>query len=62
LSGKTITSIQALREYGCFRCASRVSDLKKKGYRVHSRIVAGENGKHWAEYFMEVEKQMEMKI
>ena len=30
----SITQLQALKEFGCMRLASRMSDLKKRGYHV----------------------------
>ena len=36
---QTITSMEALSELGIFRLASRVSNLKKKGYKITSRMV-----------------------
>lgn len=38
-SGKSITPIEALNKYGCFRLASRISDIKKMGYLVHKEMV-----------------------
>lgn len=35
----TITAMEALNELGIFRLASRVSNLKKKGYKITSRMV-----------------------
>ena len=50
----SINPIQALQDIGCFRLASRISDLKKKGYPIISERVnyinrLGES-KHYAEY------------
>ena len=39
VANPTITSIEALNELGIFRLASRVSNLKKKGYKITSRMV-----------------------
>tara|TARA_R110002167_G_C12516949_1_gene637822 strand:+ start:272 stop:490 length:219 start_codon:yes stop_codon:yes gene_type:complete len=35
----TINSIQALNELGIFRLASRVSNLKKQGHNITSRMI-----------------------
>lgn len=35
----TITSINALNELGIFRLASRVSNLKKQGHNITSRMI-----------------------
>ena len=44
----SITSIEAITEYGIMRLASRVSDLKKAGYPITSEVVAVKNryGEH----------------
>ena len=39
----SITPLDALREFGCMRLASRVSDLKKLGYDITSRIETKKN-------------------
>ena len=49
MQGKTITSIEALNKFGCFRLAARISDLGKKGYSINSDLVT-KNGKSYAEY------------
>ena len=50
----SINPLQALEDIGCFRLASRISDLKKQGYsiiseRVHYKNRLGE-AKHFNEY------------
>ena len=35
---KSITPVEALQEYGIMRLASRISDLKKKGYKFKKRM------------------------
>ena len=37
--GYAITPIDALRDFGCFRLAARVYDLKSKGYDIVSTQV-----------------------
>lgn len=39
----TITSIEAITDYGILRLASRVSDLKRRGYRIKSEMGYGKN-------------------
>lgn len=39
----SITPIDALREYGCMRLASRVSDLKRAGFPIISEIETSKN-------------------
>ena len=39
----SITSLEAITEYGILRLASRINDLKKRGYNITSNTVMGEN-------------------
>ena len=36
---RSITAIQALEMYGCFRLASRIYDLKKRGFTIEKEMV-----------------------
>lgn len=60
-SGGTITAMEALREYGCFRLASRISDLKAEGLDIVKTIekgVSAVTGKtvHYARYSLNIRK------
>lgn len=37
--GKSITPIQALNKFGCFRLAARVSDLRKDGLNIATKYI-----------------------
>jgi hypothetical protein len=50
-SGKTLTAIEALNRFGCFRLAARVKDLKEEGHDIRSAIVKVD-GKRIAKYQM----------
>ena len=39
----SITSLEAMSEYGIMRLASRISDLKGQGYVINSERVTGKN-------------------
>ena len=39
----SITSLEAIQEYGILRLASRINDLRRAGYRITSSTVAGKN-------------------
>lgn len=56
-SGGSLTALDALEDFGCSRLASRISDLKRQGYPVTSRMVQRRNcyGRlcRVAEYYME---------
>ena len=56
-AGKTITPIQALNLYGCFRLGARIWDLKCLGYPIDCEIISGENKKHFASYFLKHESK-----
>ena len=47
--GKTITPLQALNKFGCFRLAARVNDLRKEGLNIATNIVT-KDGKTFASY------------
>ena len=56
-SGGTLTALDALEDFGCSRLASRITDLKRRGVPVASRMVQRRNrcGRlcRVAEYYME---------
>ena len=39
----SISSLEAITEYGCMRLASRISDLKRQGYHISAERGKGEN-------------------
>lgn len=39
----SITQMDALREFGCMRLASRMCDIKKMGYAVEKRMEKAKN-------------------
>lgn len=39
----SISSMEAVQEYGIMRLASRISDLKKAGIPIHREMIAGKN-------------------
>ena len=50
MSVKSITPIEALNKYGCFRLGARIHDLKnKQGFNIETKTVES-NGKRFAEY------------
>jgi uncharacterized small protein (DUF1192 family) len=49
-SGATLTALDALDLFGCNRLAARIADLRAKGYRVQSTLIALPNGKRVASY------------
>ena len=52
LNGYSITQLEALTQFGCFRLAARIADLRNKGLNVVTDMVTLENGKRVARYFI----------
>jgi hypothetical protein len=52
----SITPLDALREFGCMRLATRVFELKQQGYNIKTVIERAENKSgepvHYARYFL----------
>tara|TARA_R110000772_G_scaffold52966_1_gene121296 strand:- start:905 stop:1153 length:249 start_codon:yes stop_codon:yes gene_type:complete len=49
--GYRITAMDALNTFGCFRLASRISDLKSEGYPVDKVMVETDTGARIAQYY-----------
>ena len=49
MSGKSITPLDALRDYGCFRLAARIDQLRKQGYCITTEFET-RNDKKYASY------------
>lgn len=45
----SITPLEALSEYGCFRLSARCFDLKQAGYSIETDLIK-HNGKRFAKY------------
>ena len=50
LNGYSITQLEALNQFGCFRLAARIADLRDEGFKIETKIVTLENGKRVAMY------------
>lgn len=48
-SGKSITPLEALERFGCFRLGARIWDLKRKGYNIITKLIS-KNNKQFASY------------
>jgi len=48
-SGKSLTAIEALTKFGCFRLAARISDLRRDGINIATDTVT-QKGKTFARY------------
>ena len=53
----SITQLDALRDIGCMRLASRISDLRSQGYAIGRRMKTSKNREgddiYFAEYYLE---------
>jgi hypothetical protein len=47
--GKSITPLDALNKFQCFRLAARISDLRNEGLNIATKYVTKE-GKNYASY------------
>jgi hypothetical protein len=52
LNGYSITQLEALNQFGCFRLAARIADLRDQSLNVVTDMVTLENGKRVARYFL----------
>lgn len=57
----SITTLDALREFGCMRLATRVFELKRQGYNIATVIERAENKSgeivHYARYILTEENK-----
>lgn len=50
--GYSITSLEALRMFGCLRLSSRIWDLKERGMNIQKKTIVLPNKKRVCEYFI----------
>lgn len=58
LAGNSITPLEALNMYGCFRLAAVVFEIKKDGLDIKTEKVKMENGKYVARYSLNKKTDM----
>jgi hypothetical protein len=51
LAGRSLTPLDALRDFGCFRLAARVADLRREGLPIEC-VSETANGKRFARYYL----------
>ena len=51
-AGNRITSLEALRLFGCFRLSSRIWDLKQRGIEIKKEWITLKNGKKIMSFFL----------
>jgi hypothetical protein len=52
LNGHSLTHLEALNQFGCFRLAARIADIRDEGFYIITDMVTLENGKRVARYFV----------
>ena len=53
LSGKTLTPLEALENFGCFRLSAHIFNLKKEGLDIDNlKLVDERTGKRYATYIL----------
>jgi len=53
-NGNTITALEALNMFGCFRLASRIHDLRERGHNINKEMIVQPNGKRVAQYSLQL--------
>ena len=51
LSGRSITPLEALADYGVFRLAARCYDLRSQGHDIKT-VIIDNKGKKFAKYYL----------
>jgi len=49
-AGKSLTAIECLNLYGCFRLAARIYDLRESGHKINMQRVTVASGKSVGRY------------
>ena len=62
LRGETLTPLDALKKYGCFRLGARIWDLRHSGYQIDRKMIEVGDGKHVAEYSIPPGCQMRLAV
>lgn len=48
-TGLSLSPLEALEKFGCFRLGGRIYDLRKQGHKIET-VMVGKNGKRFASY------------
>lgn len=51
--GNTITQLEALNMFGCFRLASRIHNLRERGYNIKAEKITTHTGKIVCQYSLD---------
>ena len=53
--GRSLTALDALKEFGVFRLAARINVLRQLGHSISSTMIYGDDGKRFACYALDSE-------
>lgn len=53
----SITPLQAIQKFWCYRLGARIHELRGRGYTIGSQLVKSKNGKHYAKYTLIVDSR-----
>lgn len=56
ITHRTITPIQALEQYGCYRLAARICDLRKEGLQIVTSVKNKSKVERYAKYTLRGKK------
>ena len=51
-SGRSLSPLQALGLFGCYRLAGRIYDLKRAGHHIETIIKSDDQGRTYASYVL----------
>jgi len=57
-TGKVLTPIEALKEFGCFRLAGRIYDLKQDGWPIHCDKIKTDSNKVIGQYALNQDRSL----
>ena len=52
MRGGTLTQIDAISKFGCFRLAARIYDIRKAGLEIHKIMVKTDRRRMFAKYYL----------
>ena len=56
-NGHSITALEALNMFGCFRLTSRISELRLEGHNIVSEFIAKDK-KRYSKYYLKVPEKL----
>ena len=50
--GNSLTPLDALQKFSCFRLGARIYELKRMGYQIQSEMIKTDTGKYIKKYWI----------